>query len=461
MAFKDWSTTAADNDDADASINWSEGQAPSTVNGSARAMMAALKTALGHIINVKDYGAVGDGVTDDATAFQAAITAAASGSLYIPEGTYIINSALTVSSAVRFIGDGIFNTSIRRNFSPVADSEGAFNVGELADGTSFDDLGVYSVAGTSGGCLISVISTAAATPTGFAMNRVWLSTTDTDTHKYGLYLDGSAKTGAPLGLRDVSLLDVWSFGATGGSAFIKSVVNFSWKGGGTFTAGGTAGTVFLTGTAGVPSDSVTIHVPICALLDLDRTQHLDVSISNVGNVNNTSNVTFVNFKAGNTGTVQDNWTTRNFSAADGPARLGTTDATALQIGSNTDGNTFVGKRQTGSTTVISWTGASLGTFAVPDGQTFTFTFTALAMAFQIGDAGGSGALVFVDNASATVTLVANPSNLFQASSSPSVGKIGIFKSSSSHVVSVKNAVGSQRSISIHALKPITATTDPA
>lgn len=44
MAIEDWSTTAADNDDADASINWAEGQAPSTVNGSARAMMAALKT---------------------------------------------------------------------------------------------------------------------------------------------------------------------------------------------------------------------------------------------------------------------------------------------------------------------------------------------------------------------------------------------------------------------------------
>ena len=36
-----WSTTAASNDSADASINWTEGQAPSTVNNSARAEMAA------------------------------------------------------------------------------------------------------------------------------------------------------------------------------------------------------------------------------------------------------------------------------------------------------------------------------------------------------------------------------------------------------------------------------------
>lgn len=44
MALWQWSTTAADNATADPSINWQEGQAPSTVNDSARAMMAAIAT---------------------------------------------------------------------------------------------------------------------------------------------------------------------------------------------------------------------------------------------------------------------------------------------------------------------------------------------------------------------------------------------------------------------------------
>lgn len=43
MALWDWSTTAGSNDTADANINWQEGQLPSTVNNSARAMMAAIK----------------------------------------------------------------------------------------------------------------------------------------------------------------------------------------------------------------------------------------------------------------------------------------------------------------------------------------------------------------------------------------------------------------------------------
>jgi len=41
MSFFKWSKTAASNATADGTINWAEGQAPSTVNDSARAMMAA------------------------------------------------------------------------------------------------------------------------------------------------------------------------------------------------------------------------------------------------------------------------------------------------------------------------------------------------------------------------------------------------------------------------------------
>ena len=41
MSFWKWSRTASSNATADGTINWAEGQAPSTVNDSARAMMAA------------------------------------------------------------------------------------------------------------------------------------------------------------------------------------------------------------------------------------------------------------------------------------------------------------------------------------------------------------------------------------------------------------------------------------
>lgn len=53
-AYKDWSGTAANNATSDATINWAEGQAPSTVNDSARAMMAALASWRDLI----DYGTI-------------------------------------------------------------------------------------------------------------------------------------------------------------------------------------------------------------------------------------------------------------------------------------------------------------------------------------------------------------------------------------------------------------------
>lgn len=52
-----------------------------------------------HWFNVKDYGATGDGATNDATAIQAAVTAAFAatkgGVVYFPAGTYIVGSQIT------------------------------------------------------------------------------------------------------------------------------------------------------------------------------------------------------------------------------------------------------------------------------------------------------------------------------------------------------------------------------
>jgi len=54
------------------------------------------------VLNVKDFGAVGNGVTDDVNAFQAAVNQAllTGGSIYVPAGTYLI-SARGIIPAIR------------------------------------------------------------------------------------------------------------------------------------------------------------------------------------------------------------------------------------------------------------------------------------------------------------------------------------------------------------------------
>src|SRR2546423_2836921 len=58
-------------------------------------------------LSVKDYGAKGDGFTEDTAAVQNAVNAANGGTLYFPPGTYIISSvSFTAGVRVRLLGAG-------------------------------------------------------------------------------------------------------------------------------------------------------------------------------------------------------------------------------------------------------------------------------------------------------------------------------------------------------------------
>lgn len=94
------------------------------------AALIELEERLQRGINAKnDYGAKGDGVTDDATALQNALNAAAlagGGIVFLPRGTYIVGTTITVPANVRLEGAGWMTTILKaKNSSNIVVLEGA------------------------------------------------------------------------------------------------------------------------------------------------------------------------------------------------------------------------------------------------------------------------------------------------------------------------------------------------
>src|SRR5687768_6019430 len=65
-------------------------------------------------INVRDYGAKGDGVTDDTAAIQSAINAAGSGLVVFPSGVFMTTGVKVRNKGTAIRGDGRFGTRIQR-----------------------------------------------------------------------------------------------------------------------------------------------------------------------------------------------------------------------------------------------------------------------------------------------------------------------------------------------------------
>ncbi len=106
------------------------------------------------VYNVKDFGAVGDGVHDDTAAIQSAINAAAGGvtngtntvggEIFFPGGTYL-NTGLILYSYIHLRGAGITTTNIRLKNGSNTDVIQGYNAPALIGGSSSGGIANWSI----------------------------------------------------------------------------------------------------------------------------------------------------------------------------------------------------------------------------------------------------------------------------------------------------------------------------
>jgi len=96
------------------------------------------------VVNAKEYGATGDGSTDDTAAIQAALDAVGSGAVYLPPGNYVTTATLNLNvSGQQLLGSGRGGCTILANF------RGGAVIKITASRCSVTDLAISSLAGSA------------------------------------------------------------------------------------------------------------------------------------------------------------------------------------------------------------------------------------------------------------------------------------------------------------------------
>jgi len=120
---------------------------------STKPIKAELRDQGGAVFNVKAFGAVGGGATDDRTAIQAALNAAQAvgGTVYVPAGIYVVSGPLSITGRVRITGDNN-RTSI---LSTQSTTTGILSI-DTFDAVIIDNVQFTSPTNSTAGALISI-----------------------------------------------------------------------------------------------------------------------------------------------------------------------------------------------------------------------------------------------------------------------------------------------------------------
>ena len=213
------------------------GVSQSTVIATGSTTARTLAATFADVFNVKNYGAIGDGVTNDTTAIQAAIAAACShtvngqsvgGTVYFPAGNYKFTSTLTITTSNVYLkGDGPGASFLFPAISTTADviyfAANCQRVGAL-------DIAIYNqISDPTAGAMLHL----------YKNNLVFLSNVDVSDGFYGIWIDGTTHmSGANVNITgDANMTSAKAGSAllylTSGGTTVPAEIHFSncdWRG---------------------------------------------------------------------------------------------------------------------------------------------------------------------------------------------------------------------------------------
>jgi hypothetical protein len=194
-------------------------------------------------VSVSDFGALGDGTTDDTVAIQAALTSGAGIVNFIAGKTYLINGGLTVSTVgqaivatgatIKLKNSATYKGMIRSNAAYVTFDGGTWDGNKTngnSSGSLYDSIGISVYADNCTVKNIVSINTFGIGIKGAANYCSFLDNKITDTTGYGIFMDAAPLTDY-YGNRAIGNFIDMSAGGTFGQGIL-------------FTAYGTIGTNF-------------------------------------------------------------------------------------------------------------------------------------------------------------------------------------------------------------------------
>jgi Pectate lyase superfamily protein len=121
-------------------------------------------------VNIRDFGAKGDGSTDDSGAIQAAINslggASGGGFLFVPPGNYRVGTTIDVNGAIAFRGPGMPTTSL----SALGDIT-VLNFGPYSGHSTVDGLWILGL--QAGNATKNAVVVADNMPVHFSNSHIW------------------------------------------------------------------------------------------------------------------------------------------------------------------------------------------------------------------------------------------------------------------------------------------------